>query len=180
MSHDHPHDHGHDHSHGHSHDHAHDHSHGPELSPQEMEERLKAYQVAQQVYLEETFRWLIEYVASYFPEDRLVVRDLDLEVHFVHEVSEGGKPLGALVYRLRKFQNKKEYFKEMAEDYREGLNIPEVLFVDTESTKFEAPTELGADESFWEIPQDKLTGKIRELRDELKRKAKLKKLRESV
>ena len=171
----------HDHSHhAHSHEHGHDHSHGPEMSEKEMEERLKAFQEAQQMYLEETFHWLIEFVASYFPKDRLVVRDMDLEVHFVHEVSEGGKPVGALVYRLRKFQNKSEYFKEMAKDYQEGLGIPEVLFVDTESAKFEAPASLETQESFWEIPQEKLTAKIRELREILVAKAKLKSLRNSL
>jgi len=170
MAHDHSH---HDHSH-------HDHSHEPQLSEKEIEERLKAFQEAQQLYLEETFRWLIEFVSSYFPQDRLVVRDMDLDVHFVHEVSEAGKPIGALVYRLRKFQNKDEYFKEMAKEYEDGLGIPEVLFVDTESAKFEAPASLGAQASFWEIPQDKLTSKIREMREILVGKAKLKSLRDSV
>jgi hypothetical protein len=173
-----PHDHNH---HDHSHQgHSHDHSHEPELTEKEMEERLKAFQEAQQIYLEETFGWLIEYVSSYFPQDRLVARDMDLDVHFVHEVSEGGKPIGALVYRLRKFQNKAEYFKEIAKDYQEGLGIPEVIFVDTESTKFEAPNSFETKDDFWEMPQEKLTSKIREMREVLVGKAKLKSLRDSL
>ncbi|HTC19601.1 MAG TPA: hypothetical protein VK859_02060, partial [bacterium] len=94
------------------------------MSEEEMEEQLKAFQLSQQLYLEQTFKWLIDFVASYFPEDQLAIRDLDLEVHFIHQVIEGGKPLGVLVYRFRKFVEKKDYFKEMAEDYREGLKLP--------------------------------------------------------
>ena len=151
-----------------------------ELSEKELEEQLKALQLSQQLYLEQTFKWLIDFITSYFPEDQLIVRDLDLEVHFVHRVVDGGKPLGGLVYRFRKFQDKKEYFKEMAEDYQEGLQLPEVLFVDTETTRFEAPQSLQTEDNFIEMPMEKLTGKIRELRDELKRRSKLKQLRESV
>lgn len=171
----------HDHSHHHhDHDHTRDHSDGHEMSEKEMEERMKAFQEAQQRYLQETFRWLIEFVTSYFPQDRLVVRDMDLEVHFVHEVSEGGKPVGALVYRMRKFQDKAQYFREMAQDYREGLGLKEVMFVDTESSKFEAPASLETQDPYWEMPQEKLTGKIREMREMLVAKAKLSSLRDSV
>lgn len=151
-----------------------------ELSEAELEEQLKAFQKAQQVYLEQNFKWLIDFVASYFPEDELAIRDLDLEVHFIHRVVEGGKPLGALVYRFRKFSDKTDYFKEMAEDYREGLEVPEVLFVDSETSRFEAPQNLGEAGYYVEIPPDKLTGKIRELREDLKKKAKLRQLKESV
>ena len=37
------------------------------------------------------------FVASYFPEDQLAIRDMDLEVHFIHRVVENGNNLGALV-----------------------------------------------------------------------------------
>lgn len=153
---------------------------GRELTDQELEEQLKAFQVSQQVYLQQNFKWLIEFVNSYFPEDELILRDLDLEVHFVHRVIEGGKPLGALVYRFRKFVDKKEYFKEMAEDYREGLEVPDVFFVDSETSKFEEPKALESDDNYIEIPPDKLAGKIRDLREELKKRAKMRQLRESV
>ena len=156
------------------------HHSGQELSEEEMEEQLKAFQLSQQVYLENTLKWLIDFVASYFPEDQLAIRDLDLEVHFLHQVIEGGKPLGVLVYRFRKFVEKKDYFKEMAEDYREGLKLPEVLFVDTETSRFEAPKTLEGDDPFFEIPGEKLTGKMRELREELKRRSKIRQLRESL
>lgn len=151
-----------------------------EWSEEAMEEQLKAFQASQQAYLEETFRWLIEFVASYFPEDQLVARDLDLEVHFIHKVAEGGKPLGALVYRFRKFQDKREYFAEMSEDYREGLALPEVLFVDSESSKFEPSAAPAPEEGYLEIPPEKLTGRIRELREDLKSRAKVRRLRDSI
>lgn len=149
----------------------------PELGEKELEEQLKAFQLSQQVYVEQTFKWLIDFIASYFPEDQLAIRDMDLEIHFVHQVMEGGKSLGALVYRFRKFVNKADYFKEMAEDYREGLELPEVHFVDTESTHFEE-SKMG--EEYTEIPPEKLTGRIRELREELKKRAKLRQLKESI
>ena len=156
---------------------------GPEgqpLNEKEMEEQFRAFQAAQQAYLEETFKWLIDHVASYFPEDQLAIRDMELEVHFVHRVMEAGKPLGALVYRFRKFTDKKDYFKEMAEDYQEGLGVSDILFVDSETYKFEAPKTLEGTEEFFEIPMDKLTGQIRELREALKARAKLRKLKESL
>jgi hypothetical protein len=153
---------------------------GPELSEKELEEHLKAYQLSQQMYLEQAFKWLVDFVSSYFPEDQLAIRDMDLEVHFIHRVMEGGKALGALVYRFRKFVNKGDYFKEMAEDYREGLELPDVYFVDTESSKFEESkvAETGGD--YTEIPPEKLTGRIRELREDLKKRAKLRQLKESL
>src|SRR5437870_5474306 len=110
-----------------------------ELTEKEMEEQIQAFQASQQMYLEEIFKWLIDYVSSYFPEDQLAIRDMDLEIHFVHKVIEGGKALGALVYRFRKFVNKKDYFAEMDEDYKGGLELPEVLFVDSETSHFSAP-----------------------------------------
>jgi hypothetical protein len=152
----------------------------PELVEKELEERLKAFQQAQKVYIEQAFKWLIDFVSSYFPEDQLVVRDMDLEIHFIHRVVEGGKALGALVYRFRKFINKGEYFKEMAEDYKEGLELPEVFFVDTESSKFEEEKAAEAYVDYAEIPPEKLTGRIRELREDLKKRAKLRQLKESV
>lgn len=153
---------------------------GPELSEKELEEQLKAYQLSQQMYLEQAFKWLIDFVSSYFPEDQLAIRDMDLEVHFIHRVIEGGKALGALVYRFRKFVNKGDYFKEMAEDYREGLELPDVYFVDTESSKFEESKAPEAGGDYTEIPPEKLTGRIRELREDLKKRAKLRQLKESV
>jgi hypothetical protein len=153
---------------------------GQELDEKELEERLKEFQRAQQVYIEQAFKWLIDFVASYFPEDQLAIRDMDLEIHFIHRVVEGGKTLGALVYRFRKFINKTDYFKEMAEDYKEGLELPEVFFVDTESSKFDEP-KMGEDGGdFTEIPPEKLTGRIRDLREDLKKRAKLRQLKESV
>jgi hypothetical protein len=159
----------------------HDHESGErELSDEEVEEQLKAFRYSQQVYLERTFKWLIDYVASYFPEDELSIRDMDMEVHFIHQVMEAGKPLGGLVYRFRKFVDKKDYFKEMAEDYQEGLKLPEVLFVDSETSRFEPSPVVEAEWAYLEIPADKLTGKIRELRDELKRRSKVRQLRDSL
>lgn len=169
-----PHDH---HHHDHPHDHEHEHE---ELDQKEMEARLKAFQESQQLYIEQNFKWLIEFVTSFFPEDQLVVRDMDLEIHFVHKVVEGGKEIGALVYRFRKFTNKKQYFGEMAEDYREGLELPEILFVDSETSAFEPPKTLESEESFIEMPPEKLTGKMRELREEIKRRAKIRQLRQSL
>ena len=145
-----------------------------------IEEQLEAFRRSQQVYLEKTFKWLIDFVASYFPGDQLAIRDLDMEVHVVQTVVEEGKLLGALVYRFRKFVDKKEYFKEMAQDYREGLEIPEVLFVDSEVSDFEPPKSLEGDSIYVEMPPEKLTGNIRGLRDEMKRRAKLRQLRDSV
>jgi hypothetical protein len=142
---------------------------GQNMDEKELEEQLKAFQLSQQVYLEQTFKWLIDFVSSYFPEDELAIRDI-----------EGGKPLGALVYRFRKFPNKKEYFEEMGEDYREGLELPEVLFVDSETAKFEVPTTLEVEDNFLEIPPDKLTGKMKDLREDLKRRAKVRQLRDSL
>ena len=125
------------------------------------------------MYLEQTFKWLIDFVASYFPEDQLAIRDMDLEVHFIHKVIEGKKELGALIYRFRKFVNKKDYFADMGEDYRDNLELPEVMFVDSETSEFEPPKSLETDGNFLEIPPEKLTGKMRELREEIERRAKL-------
>ena len=135
---------------------------------------------AQRIYLQESFKWLIEFIASYFPEDQLALEDAITDVHFLHTVIESGKPLGALIYRFRKVSDKKTYFSEMEKDYLEGLGVPTLLFVDSETPHFEAPSNLQTTENFVEIPPDKLTGKIRELREDLKRRAKLKELRDSV
>ena len=161
----------------------HEHRHGengPELSEKELGEQLKAFQLSQQMYIEQTFKWLIEFISSYFPEDQLAIRDMDLEVHFIHRVVEGGKTLGALAYRFRKFVNKDDYFKGMAEDYREGLELPDVFFVDTESSRFEEAKEKETKGDYTEIPPEKLTGRIRELREDLKKRVKLRQLKESV
>src|SRR6185369_14472469 len=111
---------------------------GPESLSQEdkeLAEQLKNLQVAQQAYLEQTFQWLIQFVASYFPEDQLAMEDAGSDVHFLHMVTEGGKRLGALVYRFPKIPDKKAYFSEIEEEYRKGLEVPEVLFVDSETSK---------------------------------------------
>ena len=152
----------------------------PELSRAEMEEQMKAFQAAEQIYLEQSFKWLIDFVASYFPEDQLVVEDVVTDVHFIQSVVEGGKPLGALVYRFRKVQDKKAYFTDLRDDYKEGLGVPEVLFVDSETAQFETPASLGSEDGIFEISAGHVTSKIRELREELKRRAKIRQLRESL
>jgi hypothetical protein len=151
-----------------------------EWDEKEMEEQLQALRESQRLYLEKSFQWLIDFVGSYFPEDRLAIRDMDLEVHFVHSVAESGKVLGALVYRFRKFRDKKEYFREMAEDYREGLELPEVLFVDSETSDFSVPEAPEFKDNFIEIPEERLTGRIRVLREELKKRAKVRQLRQGL
>jgi hypothetical protein len=156
---------------------------GPEsLSPEDKElaEQLKNLQAAQQAYLEQTFQWLIQFVASYFPEDQLAMEDAGSDVHFLHMVTEGGERLGALVYRFPKIPDKKAYFSEIEEEYRKGLEVPEVLFVDSETSKFNVPDTLESGELFVEIPSEKLTGKIRELREELKRRGRIRQLRDSI
>ncbi len=151
-----------------------------ELSQAEMEAQMKAFQAAEQIYLEQSFKWLIDYVASYFPEDQLVVEDVVTDVHFIQSVVEGGKPLGALVYRFRKVQDKKAYFNDLREEYKEGLGVPEVLFVDSETQTFAAPAALDSESGIFEIPPKEITSKLRELREELKRRAKVRQLRESL
>jgi hypothetical protein len=152
----------------------------PELSQAEMEEQMKAFQAAEQIYLEQSFKWLIDFVAGYFPEDQLVVEDVMTDVHFIQSVVEGGKPLGALVYRFRKVQDKKAYFGDLRDDYKEGLGVPEVLFVDSETAVFESPASLESEDGIFEISARHVTSKIRELREELKRRAKIRQLRESL
>jgi hypothetical protein len=146
----------------------------------EYDEQLKAIQEAQRVYLEQSFKWLIDYIASYFPDDRLAIEDAITDVQFIHAVTENGKPLGALIYRFRKVMDKKVYFSEIEKDYLEGLEVPAIIFVDSETSKFEPVSNLQTGDNFIEIPPDKLTGRIRELREELKRKAKLKELKETL
>jgi hypothetical protein len=119
-------------------------------------------------------------VASYFPEDQLAMEDQGHDIHFIQAVVENGKPLGVLVHRLPKFPDKKEVYKALAEDYREQLKVPEVLFVDSETGIFpDAPLAEG-DSDYYEVPADKLTSRLRELREELKRSARLRQLRESL
>lgn len=153
-----------------------------DLSPEEKKwvEELRQAREAQTAYLQEAFRWLIDFVASYFPEDQLAMEDQGRDVHFIHVVNEKSGPLGVLVYRLSKFPDKAAVYKEMAEDYREEMKVSEVLFVDTETAKFEADPVVENDTLCYEIPAEKLTAKIRELREELKRRARLSKLRETL
>jgi hypothetical protein len=152
------------------------------LSPDEKKwmEELQQAREAQTAYLQEAFRWLIDFVASYFPEDQLAMEDQGRDVHFLHIVNEKSGPQGVLVYRLPKFPDKAVVYKEMAEDYREEMKVPEVLFVDAETAKFEADAIVENDALCFEIPAEKLTAKIRDLREELKRRARLRKLRESL
>jgi hypothetical protein len=152
----------------------------PQLSEGELKARLEELQAAQQAYLEEAFRWLIEFIASYFPEDSLAVEDAGPDVHFLHTVTEGGKPCGALVYRFRKVLDKKAFFGEIEEEYREGLGVPAVLFVDSETQAFEAPADLGVEGNLLEVPREKLTARIRDLREEVKRRAKVEQLKKSL
>lgn len=152
----------------------------PELSEAELKARLEEFQAAQQAYLEETFRWLIEHIASYFPEDSLAVEDAGPDVHFLHTVMEGEKPLGVLVYRFRKALDKKAFFEELEGEYREGLGVPAVLFVDSETSLFEAPGSLEGAGNLLEIPREKLTARIKDLREEVKRRGRLKHLKDSL
>ena len=158
-------------------------AHEPEnLNEEEKElvEQLKAAQASQQAYLQQAFQWLIQFISSYFPEDQLAMEDAGSDVHFIHMAMESGKPLGALVYRFRKVPDKKAYFSELEEEYRKELEVPEVLFVDSESSRFNSPETLEVPDPFIEIPGEKLIGKIRELREELKRRSRLRQLRESL
>jgi hypothetical protein len=141
---------------------------------------MKQAQEMEQAYLRQTFKWLIDYVTSYFPEDQLAMEDQGNDVHFIHVVVEKGAPLGVLVHRLPKFPDKKEMYKALSEDYREQLKVPEVLFVDSETGNFsDAPIAEG-DSEYYEVPAEKLTSHLRELREELKRRGRLRQLRESL
>jgi len=151
-----------------------------QMSEKEMQEQIAQLQEQQKIFLEKEFGWLIDFVASYFPEDKLALEDALSDIHFIHLVVEGGKPLGALVYRFPKVLDKAGYFEEIGEEYREGLEVPEVLFVDSQTGKFEAPSSVEGEGNLLEIPHEKLTGKIRELREELKRRGRLRQLRESL
>jgi len=150
------------------------------LSEKEMQEQIEKIQEQQKMFLEREFGWLINFVASYFPEDKLALEDALSDVHFIHLVVEGGKPQGALVYRFPKVLDKTAYFQEIGEEYREGLGVPEVLFVDSQTAKFEPSASLEGEGNLLEIPHEKLTGKIRDLREELKRRTRLRQLRESL
>lgn len=149
-----------------------------ELSEAEVQARLEQFQAAQQAYLEEAFRWLIEFIASYFPEDSLAVEDAGPDVHFLHTVTEDGKPRGALIYRFRKALDKRAFFGEIEEEYREGLGVPAVLFVDSETDRFEGNPSLEG--NLLEVPREKLTARIRELREEVKGRAKVEQLKKSL
>lgn len=153
-----------------------------ELSPEEKQfmERMKQAQAMEQAYLQQTFKWLIEYVATYFPEDQLAMEDQGSDVHFLQVVVENGQPEGVLVFRLPKFPDKKEMYKALVEDYREQLKVPEVLFVDAETSAIPDAPITESDAPYYEVGSDKLTGKLRELREELKRRARLRRLRESL
>jgi hypothetical protein len=152
------------------------------LSPedQKLVAQLKEAQEIQQAYLRQAFRWLIDYVASYFPEDQLAMEDQGRDVHFLHVVLEQGKPLGVLVYRLPKFPDKEALYKDLSEEYRGELGMPEVIFVDAETGKFEGDAVSEGDRIHYEIPAENLTTRIGTLRDELKRRARVRQLRESV
>jgi len=151
-----------------------------EPDTKEWEQQMEALQAAQKVYIQQAFKWLIDFVTSYFPEDQLAAEDVMTEVHFFHSVIEQGKPLGVLVYRFRKAQDKQAYYAEMREEVRAELGVPEVLFVDTETSRFEAPAALPEDGAIVEIPVETLSSRIRELREELKRRARLRDLRASL
>ncbi|MGH7739399.1 MAG: hypothetical protein ACREL1_04560 [bacterium] len=151
-----------------------------EMSEAEMEARMKAFQMSQQAFLEESFKWLIDFVTGYFPEDQLALEDAVTDVHFIHNVVEDGKPLGALVYRFRKVQDKGAYFADLRNEYQEGLDVPEVLFVDSETTPAAPPVSLEGDAAFFEIAPRDLTAQIKNLREELKRRSRLRQLRESL
>lgn len=150
------------------------------LDAQEWERQMRRLEEAQRVWIERHFRWLIDYVASYFPEDSLVAEDAVNDVHFLHSVVEGGTLLGYLVYRFRKGRDREAYYAEMARELAEDLGGAEVLFVDTETARFAAPEALPGEGSFVEIPEEALCGRIRDLREELKRRAKLRALRDSL
>jgi hypothetical protein len=154
----------------------------PELSPEERQyvERLKQAQAMEQAYLQQAFKWLIDYVAAYFPEDQLAMEDQGNDIHFIQVVVEKGAPLGVLVHRLPKFPDKKEVYKALAEDYREQLKVPEVLFVDSQTGQFPDVAIAEGDEAYYEVPTEKLTSRMLELREELKRRGRLRQLRESL
>ena len=143
-------------------------------------EEAEMLREAQRLYVERTFSWLIEYITSYFPEDRLAVEDVVNDVHFIHTVVSDGKVAGVLVYRFRKARDKKAYFEEMASEIREETQGAEVLFVDTETSRFEAPASLSGDDPFVEIPSEGLLRRIRELREGLKGRARMRSLRENL
>jgi len=154
----------------------------PELSPEERQyvERLKKAQEMEHAYLQQAFKWLIDYVTSYFPEDQLAMEDQGNDIHFIQVVVEKGVPLGVLVHRLPKFRDKKEVYKALADDYREQLKVPEVLFVDSETGNFPDTPLAEGDSDYYEVPAEKLTSRLRELREELKRRGRLRQLRESL
>jgi 2'-5' RNA ligase len=155
---------------------------GEGLTPEEreLEEGLRRAQEAQQAYLQQTFRWFVEFVATYFPEDQLAMEDQGRDVHFLQVVTDKGIPQGVLVYRFPKFPDKQAFYREMADGYREDLQVPEVLFVDAETGRFEGDPVAEGEEPYLEVPAEKVTGRIRGLREELMRRARLRKLRGTV
>jgi hypothetical protein len=156
----------------------------PEKSPaneSELKKQMEQFQAAQQAYLEQAFRWLLEYIASYFPTDQVALEDLVTDVQFHHLVRENNVTMGVLVYRFRKILDKANYFAEISKEYEKELKVPIVFFIDTQTSQFEIQGETHQEGKFFlEIPPDKLTGKIRELRDELVQRSKLKSLRASL
>jgi hypothetical protein len=153
---------------------------GFEPDQEAWEEQLEALEAAQRVFVERHFKWLVDYVTSYFPEDSLAAEDVVTDVHFLHTVVEDGKPVGMLVYRFRKARDREAYFGEMAREMRKEWGVPEVLFVDTETPRFDAPAALPREGAHVEMPEEALCGRIRELREELKRRSKLRALRDSL
>lgn len=149
----------------------------------DQEAMLEAWQALEQEEAERVlseYQWLVNAVTSFFPQDSLALEDADTHVHLLHTVVEGEKPIGVLIYRLRKIPDKEADYSAWGKELRETLGIPECLVVDTETNRFEAPATLETDKSFLEIPVDALKEKIAALREELKRRAKLRSLRESL
>ena len=152
------------------------------LSPEDRKlvEQMREAQEIQQAYLRQAFRWLIEHVSGFFPEDQLAMEDQGRDVQFLHMVREQGKPVGVLAYRLPKFQDPDALARDMAEEYREELGMPEVIFVDTSTGRFEGDEVTEGERLRFEIPAEKLKARIAPLREELKRRSRLRQLRESL
>ncbi len=144
------------------------------------EDQLEMLENAQRLFVERNFKWLIDHVTTYFPEDTLAVEDMVTDVHFIHTVAEAGKPVGVLVYRFRKARDRAAAYGELAREMATELGVPEVLFVDTETSRFAAPAALPEDAVFVELPEEALAGRIRELREELRRRARTRALRDSL
>lgn len=147
---------------------------------EEILRHLEAYEAEESAYLEEAFGWLLDHVARYFPSDELIAEDAGSHVHFLHSVVEEGKPVGLLVYRLRKNPDKAGDYVALREDLCRETGVPDCLVVDTETSAFPPPASLEGEEVFVEIPPEALRDRIGALREELKRRAKIRSLRESL